>query len=180
MERRVSNIRFEEEYFEMLCELIGLDTGEDEYTLLMKHLYNTDFYWSIHNDDNRVLGGENLRFRLGWRVKNKPCTMLEMLVALAVRCEDEIMYDPDKGNRTEKWFWLMLRNLGLTTCTDCTFEDSWNMSDVTGVTHTLMAREYSRNGVGGLFPLKHPKNDQRRVEIWYQLSAYLLEHSDLE
>jgi hypothetical protein len=36
-------------------------------------------------------------------------------------------------------------------------------------------RTYRRNGAGGLFPLKRTREDQRQVEIWYQLCAYLLE-----
>jgi hypothetical protein len=27
--------------------------------------------------------------------------------------------------------------------------------------------------VGGFFPLTHPNDDQRKVEIWYQMNAYL-------
>jgi hypothetical protein len=34
------------------------------------------------------------------------------------------------------------------------------------------------NGTGGLFPLKMPKVNQRRVEIWYQMSAFIEENFD--
>ena len=37
-------------------------------------------------------------------------------------------------------------------------------------------RRYKRSGEGGLFPLKNAAKDQRKVEIWYQLSSYLLEN----
>jgi hypothetical protein len=36
-------------------------------------------------------------------------------------------------------------------------------------------RTYDRRGHGGLFPLQRSNRDQRRVEIWYQLSEYLLQ-----
>ena len=32
------------------------------------------------------------------------------------------------------------------------------------------------NGTGGLFPLKRPRVNQRRVEVWYQMSEYLMEN----
>ena len=33
-----------------------------------------------------------------------------------------------------------------------------------------------QDGFGGLFPLKHAKKDQRKVEIWYQLQNWLMEN----
>ena len=36
---------------------------------------------------------------------NKTCSVLEMMIALAIRCEEHIMDDPDVGNRTGQWFW---------------------------------------------------------------------------
>jgi hypothetical protein len=34
-------------------------------------------------------------------------------------------------------------------------------------------RTYEPNGVGGFFPLENPNEDQREVELWYQMSAYV-------
>ena len=36
-----------------------------------------------------------------------------MMIALAIRCEEHIMDDPDAGDRTGQWFWSMLVSLGL-------------------------------------------------------------------
>ncbi len=45
-----------------------------------------------------------------------------------------------------------------------------------------MYRRFDFNGFGGLFPLKwgrlrpgQRKKDQRKVEIWYQMQAYMIE-----
>jgi len=40
----------------------------------------------------------------------------------------------------------------------------------------MLARDYDADGNGGLFPLKNPKKDQRRIEIYYQMNAYVLEN----
>jgi hypothetical protein len=40
----------------------------------------------------------------------------------------------------------------------------------------LNRRLYTTSGYGGLFPLEEPKEDQRKVEIWYQMMAYLGEN----
>lgn len=42
---------------------------------------------------------------------------------------------------------------------------------------TLMFRTYGPDGKGGFFPLSHPKEDQTKIEIWYQMSAYINEHT---
>ena len=43
----------------------------------------------------------------------------------------------------------------------------------------ICARTYGRNGYGGLFPLHKATSDQTKVEIWYQMAAYLSEHEQL-
>ena len=48
---------------------------------------------------------------LVWMIR--PCSVLEMMIALSMRCEEQIMDDPDIGNRTGQWFWDMIDNLGL-------------------------------------------------------------------
>jgi len=178
MRKRVGNIRNEEDYFRILCGLAGIKKPLETsgYKLIMKKLYNTEFYWNIPNDDNRALDGKNLRDKFGWNYRDRECSFLEMLLALAIRCDEDVMYTPEDGDRTEHWFWMMMQNLGLSRCRDNDFEDSWTMSDVTYVTENMMARDYATNGIGGLFPLRRPKKDQRKVEIWYQMSAYLLEN----
>ena len=40
-------------------------------------------------------------------------------------------------------------------------------------------RMFSRDGSGGLFPLRRFDRDQRSVEIWYQMQAWLMENSDV-
>jgi hypothetical protein len=40
----------------------------------------------------------------------------------------------------------------------------------------LNKREYFPSGKGGLFPLENPREDQTKVEIWYQMHAYVMEN----
>lgn len=40
----------------------------------------------------------------------------------------------------------------------------------------LNSRYYKSDGFGGLFPLSNPMGDQRYVEVWYQMMAYLAEN----
>lgn len=171
--------RINDEYFEWLCELIDSKrfSKQVSYRKLLMHLHNIEFTWFIPRDDNRADDGIQLRRKFGLargdlsvqRYLNGPCSVLEMMVALAVRCEDWIMDDVQLGNRTGQWFWGMIHNLGLTPMTDSKF-------DVEFVDETiarLLNREYEPDGKGGLFTVKHCDHDMRTVEIWCQLSWYL-------
>lgn len=95
---------------------------------------------------------------------------LEMMTALAIRCEEHIMGDPDIGDRTGQWFWSMLSNLGLGSMSDTNF-DKYR---VDMALERFLERDYQRNGKGGLFTVNNGR-DMRATEIWYQMNYYLSE-----
>jgi hypothetical protein len=174
------------DYFQWLCEKVNIDTEDKSYWLLAKALHSKEFYSTVPNDDNRGNDGKKLREQYSEENGNcpfdpidGPCTMLEMLIALSERFED-IMSDPEEYDRTSKWFWEMLKNLGLDTYEDINYYDLWEGGDVDEILNTVLERTYRRNGKGGLFPLKESKKDQRKVEIWYQMCAYVLENYYVE
>jgi hypothetical protein len=41
----------------------------------------------------------------------------------------------------------------------------------------VIHRYYQPNGHGGFFPLENPQDDQRHVELWYQLNEYVMERN---
>lgn len=171
--------RINEEYFEYLCELIdiGRFAKQLSYEKLLAHLHNIEFTWFIPNDDNRADDGIQLRrrfalFRDDLRIQRYlqgPCSVFEMMVGLALRCEEWITDDAQLGNRTGQWFWGMIRNLELTPMRDSNFDADY----VDDVIARLLNREYEPDGRGGLFTVRNCKYDLRDVEIWVQLSWYL-------
>ena len=171
--------RINDEYFEYLCELIDCQRFDRDisYRKLLMHLHNIEFTWFIPHDDNRADDGIQLRrsfclarndMSLGQYIGG-PCSVLEMMVALAVRCEKWIMDDALLGDRTGQWFWGMIKNLGLTNMRDSRFDRDY----VDDVIARLLNREYEPDGRGGLFTVRNCEYDMRRVEIWCQLSWYL-------
>jgi hypothetical protein len=86
-----------------------------------------------------------------------------------MRCEEEIMEDPDVGDRTAQWFWGMMKSLGLNGMTDNRFDERY----VRDVVQIFLDREYEPNGRGGLFTINNCDYDLREVEIWYQMCWYL-------
>jgi hypothetical protein len=97
------------------------------------------------------------------------CSMLELLIALSRRLSFEAEGEP------RDWFWHMLENLDLEQFNDQEYNDLY-AKGIDKLLDQVIWRTYFPDGSGGIFPLREPKEDQRDVEIWYQLSAYLLEH----
>ena len=167
------------EYYKWLCQMILDKEHTTQYGKLLDYLFSKVFRWVIANDDNRAKDGTSLRDRFAYEhgysyqyaesQLQGPCSVLEMMVALSVRCEEDIMYDPDLGSRKNVWFWGMIKNLGLEEMNNINFDISY----VDGVTERFLNREYASNGKGGLFSLVGNSVDLRKVEIWYQMCWYL-------
>ena len=171
--------RVNDEYFEWMCELIDSSrfSRRVSYEKLLAHLHNIEFTWIVPMDDNRADDGIQLRRRFALMREDMsltnyikgPCSVLEMMTALAIRCEENIMDDTALGDRTGQWFWGMIHNLGLSPMTDSKFDRDY----VDDVIARLLNREYEPDGSGGLFTVRHCPHDLRTVEIWCQLSWYL-------
>lgn len=167
-------------YLDWLYKNIGPTQNRNpgtSYWLLATALYQKEFVWFIPNDDNRVEDGKELREEFLdetaaerdtlWM--DEGCSMLEMMIALSRRCAFEASEDPFE------WFWVLADNLGLRPFVDEEFTDDFNV-DVDLILDRVINRTYAPNGVGGLFPLRHAEVDQREVELWYQMSSYLMEN----
>lgn len=180
----ISADQIKDEYYLWLYNLIKFgEEDRDSYSILTKRLHSIEFTWSVPNDDNRVLDGVQLRntfidesdigYYERW-VLDGPCSVLEMLVGLSIRIND-IMADAGDDGFLGRWFWDMIRNLGLIEFTDYNYYMKGGHFAVSNTILKLVERTYTPNGRGGLFPLKRAKQDQREIEIWYQLHAYLHE-----
>lgn len=165
---------FNDDYFEWLSSIVcrGRYEGRASFKKLLRRLHDIDFYYIIPKDANRAADGIEFRLRYADSrfIDDRPnCSVLEMLVALAVRCEETIMDDPRYGDRTGQWFWRMIVNLGLGGVTDSNYDEQL----VDETIDRFLKREYSPDGHGGLFVLRNCRWDLREVEIWHQLLWYL-------
>ena len=165
----------EERYFNWLYGIMS-DEGEASYRQLFRFLNDVPFIYSIPRDENRAADGVGLRRRYanlieynGIICEGYPCSVLEMMIALAIRCEETIMDDPRYGDRTRQWFWQMINSLGLSSMSDGRFDEE----SAKYIIDRFLDREYRPNGKGGLFTIRNSKVDLRDVEIWTQLCWYL-------
>lgn len=176
-----------QDYFQWLCELVYIDSKKDSYWILAKKLHETNFIWLVPNDDNRASDGIELRkeyfpersYKDYRRWNDNPCSVFEMLIALARRIDFDVKDPDDRRDFTHRYFWEMLDNLGLMQYDDDHYYERNGPIDCPAILSNFLHREYCSNGEGGLFPLRHRGQDQRYVEIWYQMNAYVNERYNI-
>lgn len=168
------------EYFEWMSELVCGDRFAQRFSFrkLLMQLHTTEFTYCLKMDKNREEDGIDLRYRFAYehpeitnaeKYLDGPCSVLEMMIALAIRCEEQFMDNALLGNRTAQWFWGMITNLGL----GAMYDSNYDKRVVESHLNRFLRREYEPNGKGGLFTVRNRKCDLRDVEIWYQLNWYL-------
>lgn len=164
-------------YHAWMCDLMGIDLPEyRNYQLLLDKLDRREFYFSNYLDKNRELDGHFLRDEYmdacGYRAgREGTSSVLEVLVALSIRIETEIT--GDLGNdHVERWFWVMIKNLGLDIYTDSNYEPD----EVDDILDIWLDRKYKKNGKGSIFLTTKTDIDFREIDIWYQMQLYLDEN----
>lgn len=164
----------EEAYFEWLSNQAKPEAGQQTYEELLWYLFTKEFVFLIPNDDNRVADGLDLliewfrEFDLEMenvRVDGRGCNYLEMIVGLSRRCAFVAGGDPIS------WAWHLIGNLGFHSLSDPLTPR--NRRYVDEVCDRVTFRLYQPDGRGGIFPLSYTEEDQRKVELWYQMQAYI-------
>lgn len=157
-------------YFGWLCSLAGVPEEDENH---LRVLYSIPFETHVPNDENRAEDGMALReefvlrygINMGYREREWmrfECSIFEMMVALSERAA--FQSDLTVGD----WLGIITENLGIRS----------GQVPPRAAARKLNRRTYAADGTGGMFPLMHPNQDQREVEIWYQMSAYLIENGD--
>ena len=177
------------EYFDWLMAKVYDTSSKESYHNLMWYLFNRQFCWpdEIPMDENRAIDGIKLREEFGDSyggsrsvdeiddyLQPNTCMWLEMMVALSMRCEQEIMAEYNMGDRTGEWFWIAMNNLGLGLMSNGNFDENY----IEMCLDRFENREYNSDGSeGGMYVLQNPRpdRDMRTADIWYQLNWYLTE-----
>lgn len=176
----ISKDMIENAYFDWMYDLVCKDRFGNgiSYKKLLTFLHDIEFTYTIRRDKSRADDGINLRYRFPYecagvddieRYINGPCSILEMMLALAIRCEETIMDNPAYGDRTGQWFWNMISSLGLSSMEDSKFDKK--LADE--IIYKFLNHEYEANGKGSLFTIRDCKDDLRTVEIWTVMLWYL-------
>lgn len=160
-------------YFDWLVGQIENRSHGETFLDLFRHLYNTGFVWMVPGDDNRAQDALDLRgyfqTQAGdqYRIPIGPPSILEVAIALSRKVAHFA------GGEPTFWAWQVLENLGLMRWHDPISKDDFDELDRR--LEGLIWRTFSPDGDGGFFPLNNPPEDQRTVEIWHQMHAYINE-----
>lgn len=150
-----------------------------KYSKLLTKLYFADYEWTIPNDANRADDGMNLRYIFSQEndypeaeiesvMAQKQCSMLEMMVALVIRCESDYLGYPDDINHKTETFITMLTSLGLANM----INDNYNDGLVEDVLYRFMSHQYTPAGNGSLFTVPN-SGDLRNMELWDQMNCWI-------
>lgn len=178
-------------YFHYLGNLMGANSDyypNKYYWILLHKLFSMSFYTENALDKNRIYDGEKLRDKwieveaeLGHEYfpsqLDFPCSVLEVMIGLSLRIEEDVMQDPDRGDRTRFWFWQMIHNLGFDDFDDRNITES-KLDEIYVRVHNMLERNYDKFGHGSLWPVEHPREDMREIDIWYQMHEFLRENKE--
>jgi hypothetical protein len=169
-----------EKYLNWLMRKI-FPAGE-HYHHLCEQLHAIPFNDQVPNDYNRSAEGRELRreflstlssVEMGDYTELEDlglASVLEVLIALSRRADFVV------GIGESAWAMKFLENLNLLGFDDRHYRLS-HARKIDEIVRVFNNREYTRTGEGGIFPLKRSRRDQRRVELWYQMSAYIKEQN---
>lgn len=172
-------IDLDQRYFNWLYSQIApvrKKRSERTHLYLMEQLHETQFVAIVPHDENRIADAGDLKQefldeqqeRGDRRWMRSPCSMFELLIILA----RQLAFEMDE--EAEPWFWHLVETLEIEQFHDRNYDDEAR-EVIANTLDRVIWRTYSRNGHGGLFPLRSSRRDQRKIELWYQLNAFLLE-----
>ena len=173
----------EDLYFKWLSTLVFPNEGiQRNYIGLLNLLYEIEYVWNpnIPLDENRYIDGINLRESFSYKSKipsdivqnsiQGPCNILEMICALGIRIDNDIMATYYTGY-DHGYFWIqkMLKNLNILQYDDLNFDEDAVRRKI----DNFLQRRYSENGFGGLFYVPNSEKDMRSMNIWDQMCYYI-------
>jgi hypothetical protein len=176
----MSTATLDDRYLTWLYSLVGSVKSKRRtncHWLLLRQLYNTTFEAIVPHDENRIADAQDLRYEFLADVEDEqgdpdwtrsPCSMLEVLIVLSRLLAFEM------DDREDVWFWHLIEVLELEEFNDREYNES-SQEVIASTIDRVIWRKYGPDGRGGLFPLRNATRDQRKIELWYQLNAYLLE-----
>lgn len=127
----------------------------------------------VDRDENRATDGIDLRYRFEEETSIRlpefgPCTMIELFISIAIRA-NHVVYNWEVPDQVPALFWEFMDNLKI-------INPRLSDDEIEGILIRFNNRDYAEDGSdGGIFPLMNPQSNQREIEIWYQMQAYLME-----
>ena len=160
--------------------LISQVNTVEDYTYLLRELYNIEFFSLVKYDEDRGVDGLALREQWATGVRYEgsldfgAANVLEVLIGIAKRIEFQLF-----GTKYyEEWdyvniFWDLIDNLGLGDM----FGDisRYTFDEIHEIVSHFLNREYFRHKKGNIFIFENEPKDLRKLNIWTQMGLYIRE-----
>lgn len=152
-----------------------------QYESLFEMLDDIVYAFSNPSDGNRYEDGVGLRYKFAYDntinyaevaalLDTKPCTVLEMILAIACKMENMVEQPSFPYEFVPKYLNVMLRNLEIATMTN----DNINKAYVEFAINKFINRLYDPiTGRGSLFPNVSNLPNYNHRDIWSQCMHYL-------
>ena len=176
----IINDKLSQAYYEWL--VYDILNSRPNWFPILKVLHSRDYIPMLIMDDSRAKDGINLRDIYMSRVSGSyavqqgcnpwgdtPCSMLEMMIAFAMRIKEEFYSEYDQiTDMNTVIFSMFLSSMGIDTET-ITEDELNNIIDI------FICRQYDPSGKGSLFNLsgKTMDIDWRQPPIWNQMLAWV-------
>ncbi len=180
----VENINYDikKEYFNHLVDLVcDKKHPKIDYIPLLELLHNMKFSVFVEKDENRVQDAKYLRVKWTdsegileylYEFEDEKASVLEVLVSISDRLSFQIGDNTTNSHTLSDCFWEILRNLDI----EKYYSSNYKPLNVKEKVRNWMSRKIKKDGSGGIFPLKKPKEDQKSLQIWDQMNDYILEN----
>ena len=167
-------------YFNHLVEIVcNKQHHRMDYIPLLDLLNSIPFVVMVDMDENRADYGAFLRkrwlqnedlYEYLYEFDDDKVSVLEVLIGIAQRLEDQVG-DVMEGDHTSDRFWEILHNL------DIEKYDSKNYKplNIKEKVRNWMLRKYKNDGSGSIFPIKNVVKNYNSLQIWDQMSIYVME-----
>ena len=184
------------EYFNWLCKIVGADEFGPfrPYHNLLVRLFQTDFNEIRPFDNNRAVNGKYLRYYFDYnrddfasndpapyhnngdfyyQTQNIPCSILEMMIALAKDIDVQYLYSTNC--RLLIWFWIMVESMGLANKIDGYWNIESDCSEVDWILRAFNLNAYELSPTGDyyptvlLFPIRNIEGYQQVQNVWEQM-----------
>lgn len=169
------------EYFRRLVDMvINKKHPKIDYIPLLDLLNSMKFEIIDKKDEDRVSDGEYLRHKFCdeegiyehlYEFDGTDVSVLEVLIGLAERLSFQTWDFSTGKHDIPDCFWEILRNLDIEKYS----AGNYKPLNIKEKVRIWMFRRFKKNGSGSPFPLQNAKNDQRFVDLWGQLNAYVME-----
>lgn len=168
------------DYLRWMSPQVGnVSRSAKTYEALIRLMFGKEFVWlvGVGNDDNRAADGLDIRAEF-CHDRNipldslsclGPASFLEVLIGLSRRLAFLA------SGSAESWAWQLVENLELHKFNDPLGRTRSKRAE--DLIDACIWRTYRPNGYGGFFPLAWPEDgvDMTKVDLWYQMHAYINE-----